>query len=230
MRYWLELDHDVFSFFQWFSKDKVKNILGYEPKLSVFSINGSMIFNQEDKKKFNELCGNILNKVASQRSYMENFRYYLFVIEISNNNPKISVYLKLWKKIMRKWDLSKFILGPEVEYVDRGNLYYTGIAEFNLMDLPSVLEIVGSNSGRYSIFASRKQNILTKDYTRSLFDSIFIIGNRKKEIDIVKMVLKICIEGDLVFRWGDSSEECELDIIIPENNLQVFDGISLEQS
>jgi hypothetical protein len=227
MKYWTEISNDAFTCFQWFSKDEAKKSIGYVPKLSMFSIIGSMIFSSEDRELFVRLCSDLVARLAIKKEIINEYRFFLFgVIETNDVSSKIFKYQKLWKRLEREFNLDNLILGPEVEYVEHGRLFYASIAEFKVGDFYKVMQVINSNPQKYSIFGSKKQDYLTEGFIKSLLKKVYIDGDTDGEIDYFKLALTSCPEGDLVFRWGNSSEECELDIITLEQNKGMFDGVS----
>ncbi|TPG89168.1 hypothetical protein EEL32_06835 [Brevibacillus laterosporus] len=227
MKYWSEITNDVFSCFQWFSKDEAKKIIGYVPQLSVFSIIGSMIFSREDRERFTRLCSESVGRLAIQKGMIDEYRFFLFgVIETHDVNSKIFLHQKLWRRLTREFNLDNLILGPEIEYVVGERLCYASIAQFKVDNFYNVLQIINSNPQKYSIFASKKQDYMTEGFIKSLLEKVYINGDSSGEIDYFKLSLTLCIKGDLVFRWGNSSEECELDIITLGHNIKMFDGFS----
>ncbi|MEM5600490.1 hypothetical protein AAHB61_06940 [Bacillus cereus] len=58
MKCWNEVEKDAFSYYEWFSKDEAIKRVGNLPNLSLFSVNGSMLFSPDEKrnsKKYVEL-------------------------------------------------------------------------------------------------------------------------------------------------------------------------------
>ena len=229
MKYWAELTTDAYSYFQWFSKDEAKKSTGYIPSLSVFSMIGSMIFTSEDRELFKRLCSELVTKLAVEKEAIHDYRFYLFgVIETNNTSSRIFKYQKLWKSLEKEFTLDHFILGPEVEYVEDGRLCYASIGEFEVEELYKAIQITNSNPQKYSIIASKRQDYRTETFIKSLLKKVYIEGDKKWEIDYFKLALSSCPEGDLIFRWGNSSEERELDIIVLEENKKIFEGIFFE--
>jgi hypothetical protein len=227
MKYWTELINDAFSCFQWFSKDEAKKELGYVPELSVFSIIGSMIFSAEDLELFMQFCSESVGKITLEKGIVEEYGFYLFgVIETTNVNSRIFKHQKLWKSLAREFTLDNLNLGPEIEYNTGGRLCYSSIAEFKVDSFNNALQIVKSNPKKYSIFCSKKHNIMTEVFIRTLLEKVYLDGT-DKEINCFKLVLTSCPDGDFVFRWGNSAEECELDIITLEQNKNMFQDLSL---
>ncbi|WP_430509990.1 hypothetical protein [Gottfriedia solisilvae] len=227
MKYWTEITNDAFSCFQWFSKDEAKKNIGYVPNLSVFSIIGTMIFSSDDRELFKSLCSKLVTGSTIERESFKEYKFFLFgVVETNNLNSKIFKYQKLWKRLERGFNLENLTLGPEVEYIEDERLCYASIAEFNVEELYKVIQIISSNPQKYCIIGSKRQDNRTEGFIKTLFEKVYINGDKEGEIDYFKLSLASCPKGDLVFRWGSSSEECELDIITLEENKRLFDDVS----
>ena len=231
MKCWTEMTTDAYSYFQWFSKDEAQKSIGHVPKLSVFSMIASMTFTSEDRELFTRLCSELLTKVTIEHEIIHGYRFYLFgVTETNNLGSKVFKYQKLWKRLEKDFTLEYFILGPEVQYVEDGRLGYAGIAEFGVDELHKAIQITSSDPQKFAIIGSKRQDYRTEAFIKSLLKSLlkkaYIDADTKGEIDYFKLSLTSCPEGDLVFRWGDSSEEYELDIIAVEESIKGFDGVS----
>ncbi|WP_310552128.1 hypothetical protein [Paenibacillus glufosinatiresistens] len=226
MKYWTELINDAFLCFPWFSKDEAKKELGYVPQLSVFSIVGSMIFSSEDLEQFMQVCSETLSKITWKKAIGEEYGFYLFgVIETTDVKSRIFRHQKLWKSVAPELTLTNLNLGPEIEYRVNGKLGYSSIAKFKVDSFYNVLQIVKSNPKKYSIFCSKRHDIMTEDYIKSILEKVYL-DDTGKEVNCFKVVLTSCIEGGFVFRWGSSSEECELDIISLEQYINIFRSFS----
>lgn len=229
MKYWTEFTNNAFSYFQWFSKDEAKRKVGYVPNLSVFSMIGTMIFSKVDRELFTRLCSGLVTESIIKKMSFNEYNFFLFgVVETNNINSRVFKYRKLWKKLERDFDIDNLILGPEVEYLEDERLCYASIAEFNVEEFYKAIHIISSNPQKYSIIGSKRKDYRTEGFIKSLLENVYINGATKGEIDYFKLALISCPKGDIVFRWGSSSEECELDIIILEQNKGMFDGISFD--
>lgn len=196
-------------------------------EISVFSINASMIFGTEDKKKFLEICDATIEKLF-KHEFISKYELYLFaIIEIEDPNSKIAHYRKVWKNIQRKWNIDKFILGPEIEMNLAHKKYYASIAQFNLENFGTALEIISTNPQNFVILASLKDNALYDDTIRFFFNKAFNIeNNHASEIDYMNLAVSLTKYGDIIFRWGDSSEEAELALLFKGNlNKQFYEAI-----
>lgn len=90
-------------------------------------------------------------------------------IEIKDKNSKIEKYRKVWKALQTKWKLEGFNKGPEVEMETGGTTFYSSIAEFCLEKLPDAIEIVSSNPKRFTIIASKNNDIIAEENVRKIF-------------------------------------------------------------
>lgn len=229
MKYWTEFTNDAFSCFEWFSKDEANKNIGYIPNLSVFSIIGTMILSTDDRELFLSLCSRLVTGSTVDKAVFNEHRFYLFgVVETNNLYSKIFKYQKLWGKLKREYNLDNLTLGPEVEYIVDERLCYASIAEFNVADIYKVIQIISSNPQKYTIIGSKGQDYKTERFIKTLLEKVYIDGDQEGEIDYFKLSLFSCPKGDLVFRWGSSSEEYELDIFTLEENKRLFDDISFK--
>ncbi|UTR16765.1 hypothetical protein MM221_09745 [Salipaludibacillus sp. LMS25] len=227
MKYWTEMTNDAFSCFEWFSKEEAEQCIGYAPNLSVFSMIGSMVFSSEDRELFRRLCSELVTRATTKNEIFSEYRFFLFgVAETSDTNSKIFKYQKIWKRLEKEFNLDYIILGPEVDYLEDGRLCYASMAEFKGKELYKAIQIISSNPQKYSLIGSRRHDYRTEEFIKTFLNKVYINGNKKGEIDYFKLALTSCSKGDLVFRWGSSSEECELDIITLEQNKKIFDGVS----
>lgn len=223
MKSWTELQEDAFSYFEWFCKSRAIKMVESVPKLSVFSIIGSRIYGLEQKNRFFLYCNQEVTNIFKKEELLSQYKFYLYANIDAHNLSKIALYRKVWKLLQQKWPLEGFILGPEIEVTISNRVYFASVAEFNLIDFTKAVEICASNPKMYSIIASKKQTLLTEDSIRTFFSIAF---NEKidfsEQIDQFSLSLHFCPQGDIVFRWGDSSEEAELDLIFNEDMLLLF--------
>lgn len=231
MKCWNEIQEDAFSYFAFFIKTKANEIIGSIPNLSVFSVNSSMINGSNDKNNFLDVCSNEVAKVFSKDTLKNQYKLYLFAnIEVKNKNSRIEKYKKVWKLLQSEWHLQEFRKGPEIEVNLGERIFYSSIAEFSLDNISTALEIIARNPQRYTIVATRKNNILTEEFVKKIFNISF---ERSKEsqyatIDYFSLCLNIG-EEDIVFRWGDSSEEAELALIFEKKMLEYFQYLAKKE-
>lgn len=226
MKIWNEKENDVFSYFQWFNKDEAYERVGKTINMSVFSVNGSELFGAGDKSAFIELCNGEIKKVFEKQDFINNYKLYLFAnVEVKDSNSRIEKYMKVWKVLQSKWQLEGFIKGREVEMEFEEKTFFSSVAEFTFENLPTALEIVSSNPKRFTIIASKKNDVLSERGITDIFRTAFNkYKNYADEIDYFNLSVNLCLEDDMVFRWGDSSEEAEIAIIFKSNVLTAFDS------
>ena len=222
MKHWLEIEKDAFLYFDWFGKSKATFIAENIPKLSVLSINSTMIFSVNDKRDFLEICHEKINEIFNTKEVFQAYKLYLFAnIMVENSFSRVESYRKVWKTLQKKRKLEGFNLGPEIKLEMNQQIYFTSIAEFKLSDLLTALEIVATNPRKFAMFASRKGIALDEKSIRSYFNLAFKEQSDrvKDQIDYFSLSVNLCPQEFIVFRWGDSSEEAELDLIFCEDFL-----------
>lgn len=224
MRFWTEVEEDAFSCFKWFSVDEAMKMIGCKPEISVYSIIGSGINGCKDKDDFIWKCNGVVNQLGDVFLSL-GYRFYFFaIIEETKEPSRIAMHYKLWKKIAKEWNTQNLILGPELEYITNDKYYFVGFAEFRIKDFDKMLRIVANNSKKYAIICTRNKEVLTTDFTKDIFEKAYLLG-RKNEIDYFLLTLSLPISDNIVFRWGDSSEECELDCLINKEMFDIFFGM-----
>lgn len=215
MKYWIEESENAFDYYEWFSKEKAEATLGYLPRLSVHSIIGSMLFNKEDWEKFLKIASGTIKHHIKSSDLLNGYKFYLFGIgESGNPNSKVFKYRKLWKKLEQDFDIKNFVRGPEVDSLNRNQeLFYASCAEFSLSDFEEALRIVRHIPTNYMIFLSNKNDIMSQKFIKDFLENYYINGEREGELDYFQIALHFCTKGNIVFRWGNSSEEQELAMI-----------------
>lgn len=215
MRIWNEFEKDIVSHFPWFDKYKSYKIRDNIERLSVFSVIGSGLFGVDNKTKFIDLCSSEVKRVITKYEVMNDYNLYLFVVvEVKDKNSRIEKYKKVWKVVQAKWEIDGFNKGIEVEIETMGKVFFSSIAEFKLKDFSRALDIVSSSSEICAIIASKRENILSQESITDIFKMAFTQQQEyTDEIDYYNLSINLCPQGDMVFRWGDSSEESEIAII-----------------
>lgn len=224
MKIWNEKEKNAYSYFQWFSKDEAYERTGRNINLSVISVNGSGLCSVADKSVFINSCSGEIKKILEKYESIKDYKLYLFAnVEIKNKNSKIENYKKVWKLLQSRWKLEGFDMGTEIEMRSDGKVFFSSIAEFKDENLSTALEIVASNPKIYSIIASKRESILSNKTITNIFEMAF---NRKNkymdEIDYFNLSIHLCQQGDMVFRWGESSEEAEIAIILRSDIFRHF--------
>lgn len=215
MKNWNENERDAFSYFQWFNKEEACERVGKIPNLSVFSVNGSELFGSSDKTAFKDLCSSEIKRVFTNQEFSKSYKLFLFVnVEVKDKNSRIEKHRKVWKLLQAKWQLDGFNKGPEIEVEIDGKTFFSSIADFTLENLSTALEVVSSDPKRYAIIASKKDDFLSDKAITDIFGIAFNqYRKHKDEIDYFGLSIYLCPEEDMVFRWGDSSEEAEIAMI-----------------
>ena len=101
MKCWNEVEEDAFSYYKWFSKDEAIKRVGNLPNLSLFSVNGSMLFSSDEKNNSKEVCGTEIKQVFMKHDLTNVYKFYLLAaIEIKDKTLKLKNterYGKLFK-------------------------------------------------------------------------------------------------------------------------------------
>lgn len=226
MRFWKEIE-DAFTYFKWFNRKKAVEMFGVVPGLSVFSYNASMIFGLADRANFIGMCNEEIKRIFSQE-LLNHYEFCLFAnVEIKDKNSRIEKYRKVWKSLQTRWRLEDFHKGPELETNLGDKLLYSGIAKFPVESLPIALALVSSDPKKHTIFATKKKNVLTENIIETVANVAFNLGEEgKDEINYFNLSLNFCPQGDIVFRWGDSSDEAELGMIFDEELKELFNDVT----
>lgn len=203
MKIWYEYETDVYRYYNYFN-EKEEN----KRKMSVCSINASGI-NGKNIELFIENCNKHIIDILN--NYMEvGYKLYIFCnIEISNPNSKVEHYNKVWKRVKKKFDIGKLILGEELLNRLGSSLFYTSIAEFSQDCIITAIKMAVSNPSRYALFISKSQNILSRKYIQNMFNNIISIDSHGK-IDYYKFLLDIYEHEDIRLRYGTTFTDVEL--------------------
>jgi hypothetical protein len=199
-------------------KDEIKKRI---EELSAVCIIGEMLLWPEDRNRYLTYCENSVQSIFERNEILNNYKLFLFVIqEIENPNSKVERYKKIWKTIPKSVEIKKFKLGPELEIDQIDKMYFASIAEIDKEDFIRAMEIMQRRLGGCIIFASTKDNMLDSDSISNLFEIGF--DAKENEINYLDLALNFCKDGDVIFRWGDSSEEAELDLIFDKKFIEYF--------
>ncbi len=224
MKIWNEKEKNAYSYFKWFNKDEAYERTGKNVNLSVISINGSGLSNHDDRSIFINLCSDEIKKILVKYELIKNYKFYLFAnIEVKNKSSRIENYKKVWKALQSKWKLEGFNSGAEIEIKSGEKSFFSSIAEFKDESFSTALEVVASNPKVYSIIASKKEDVLSNKTITNIFEVAFNDKNKyMDEIDYFNLSIHLCQQGDMVFRWGESSEEAEIAIILRSDIFRHF--------
>lgn len=211
MKYWKQVEENAFDYYGGFSKEKAEKISAEVPELSTFTINGTLM----DRNEFINECANDINRIFSSSPELSSYKFYLLAnVEISDRNSRIEKYKKVWKFLQDKWSLDTFNKGSEVELTRGDTSFYSSIAEFSLDKFSVALKIVANNPRKFTIIASERENILCEGSIKDTFEIAFNDTDVKfPMIDYFNLCINYCPKGDVVFRWGDSSEEITVGLI-----------------
>lgn len=82
------------------------------------------------------------------------------------------------------------------------------------------MEVMQCKLGDCIFLASVKDNMLDSNSICNLFKIGF--DAKENEINYLNLALNFCKDGDVIFRWGDASEEAELDLIFDKKFIEYF--------
>lgn len=223
---WKEKEKDAFIYFHWFNKDEALERVGMIPDLSVVSVNASELFDINEKNIFIELCDREIQEILKKEDILKKYSLYLFVsVEVKDKKSRTERYKKVWKKLQSQWQLDGFNKGPEIEREIKERMFFQSVAEFKVDNLLTALQIVASNPQNCAIIASKKADILSEKTIKKISKAAFnIYRNRIYEIDYFGLAIHFCSEGDLIFRWGSSAEEAEIDMVFNSDMFILFDS------
>lgn len=224
MEIWKEYEKDVYKYFNWFNDRRIEEKDEVIDEMSVFSINVKGI-NNHKKSEFIEKSSDEIVRMMSDRR-LSGYKIYLFVnVEIVNQNSKVEHYMKAWKRISKKYDVSNFVLGEEVLMNVVGLVFYSSIAEIPLDSLDKAMEIVISNPDRYTLFISKSENLLMNNAIQTLFDNIMKYDKNLK-IDYYAFSVHYCNKGNIIIRFGTDFTNAEFALIYDSKN---FGGKEMSQ-
>lgn len=224
MKIWKEYEKDVYKYFNWFNDRRIEEKDEVIDEMSVFSINVKGI-NSHKKSEFIEKSSDEIVRMMSDRR-LSGYKIYLFVnVEIVNLNSKVEHYMKAWKRISKKYDVSNFVLGEEVLMNVVGLVFYSSIAEIPLDSLDKAMEIVISNPDRYTLFISKSENLLMNNAIQTLFDNIMKYDENLK-IDYYAFSVHYCNKGNIIIRFGTDFTNAEFALIYDSKN---FGGKEMSQ-
>ncbi|MHC1723779.1 MAG: hypothetical protein AB9836_11330 [Aminipila sp.] len=222
MKIWNEINEDVFSYFQWFDKNEVYRKYGHLPQLGVFSVNGSNFLGSNNRKDFLSEVAKTINNVFLNSSCLGEYIFYLFAnVEISKSSSVVIKSKKLWKNLNAKWSITDFNSIQELKFeTDCGDIVFTGVASFGYSELEKALEIIASNPKLYTIIAKVKTEKMDDESIKRIFENSNY--QKKGEIDYFNLIIEQCLNKDIVFRLGDSSEEMEIAVIYNNEFIEEF--------
>lgn len=224
MKIWKEYEKDVYKYFNWFNDRRIEEKDEVIDEMSVFSINVKGI-NSHKKSEFIEKSSDEIVRMMSDRR-LSGYKIYLFVnVEIVNQNSKVEHYMKAWKHISKKYDVSNFVPGEEVLMNVVGLVFYSSIAEIPLDSLDKAMEIVISNPDRYTLFISKSENLLMNNAIQTLFDNIMKYDKNLK-IDYYAFSVHYCNKGNIIIRFGTDFTNAEFALIYDSKN---FGGKEMSQ-
>lgn len=222
VKIWNEINEDVFNYFQWFDKKEVHCKYGHLPKLGVFSVNVSNCIGSNNRKDFLSEAAKTINNVFLNSSCLGEYIFYLFAnVKISKSSSVVIKSKKLWKNLNAKWSITDFYSLQELESeTDCGDIVFTGVASFSYSELEKALEIIASDPKLYTIVAKVKTERMDDESIKRLFENSNY--QKKGEIDYFNLIIEQCLNKDIVFRLGDSSEEMEIAAIFRNEFLRDF--------
>lgn len=223
MKYWKQIEKDAFSYYGQFSRIDASQMISEVPNLSIYTLNSVFV----GKDDFIEVCGNDIINIFSKDNLFSAYKLYLIAnIEIKEKSSRIERYKKVWKLLQSEWKLESIKKGPEIEMELGDKSFYCSVAEFNIENIFTILKIVAKNPFKCTIIASKRDNIITDESIRDIFNVAFNeIDVKFPVIDYFNLSLNLCSIGDIVFRWGDSSEEITVALIFKDNLLSDFDNL-----
>lgn len=223
MKYWKQIEKDAFSYYGQFSRIDASQMISEVPNLSIYTLNSVFV----GKDDFIEVCGNDIINIFSKDNLFSAYKLYLIAnIEIKEKSSRIERYKKVWKLLQSEWKLESIKKGSEIEMDLGDKSFYCSVAEFNIENIFTILKIVAKNPFKFTIIASKRDNIITDESIRDIFNVAFNeIDVKFPVIDYFNLSLNLCSIGDIVFRWGDSSEEITVALIFKDNLLSDFDNL-----
>lgn len=223
MKYWKQIEEDACSYYGQFSRIDASQMISEVPNLSICTLNSAFV----GKDDFIEVCGNDIINIFSKDNLFSAYKLYLIAnIEIKEKGSRIKRYKKVWKLLKTEWQLESIRKGPEIEMALGDKSFYCSVAEFSLENIFTILKIVAKNPFKFTIIESKRDYIITEESIRNIFNVAFNeIDLKFPVIDYFNLSLNLCSIGDIVFRWGDSSEEITLALIFKYNLLRDFDNL-----
>lgn len=191
---------DISEHFKWYkSKIKLSCILyeGFKDDESTLDMNFL-------KKLSNEVAIKFKNEISCNLG-----KGYLFILIENQNDSKIDNYFKIWKKLAKTHDISKFTRCNEEKIESNNKKYFAGLAEFNSNHIDIALSIQKDflNSSFIILETSNDpKTILLKD-------SITFLLEENQNIKFSLLFEAFVKKGMIVVRIGDGGEDVEYDFV-----------------
>lgn len=220
MKVWTEYEEDAYKYFEW-SKDEMKESenIGI-PKLSVYSIN-ILGANIAEQHCFITEASEKICKILKQNKFKD-YKVYLFAnVEVVNYNSKVEHYMKVWKVVSKKYDISNFILGDEVLVKSDKEIFYSSVAEIPLSLIDKAMKIVISNPDKYTLVLSKVPSLLMSSSIQDMFESM-IQCNKFWKIDYYAFSVRYCARDDIIVRFGTDFTSAEFAFIF---SAEMFNSI-----
>lgn len=204
------------------ASDIFSHIEGFENETTNVSLisQSAYMFHYPSEEDIVEDFLQTVMSIFQSNDILKGYKFYIFIASYNAfPNSKVRQYMGMWRPYKNSYDLTDFILGSENESVRNEKHYYWSWAQFDISKLPIAFDIF-KGSGESQIFASQRENVPDAKQCEFLFDSL--TDKRGDFITPFKMALEYCHQGDIVFRWGDSSEEKGLDLFFSSDHLHLF--------
>lgn len=212
MKYYIEQDKNAFSYYGDLIEDE-------NYSLSTLSLNGRMDVDSFIKQVTRDVLG-LLKSLKT----LSNFSIYICTPKrIMNRNSKVEMFKKVWKSLPDDYPAEYVIKGDEVEFASGQAIYYASIGKIDIKGLEKVIKFVSKFPTNYFLFISNDEGLLQAEHVESIF------SNEDKLVDFSFSIMTIdalskrrCNKGDIVLRWGTSSEEHCLGLIYDKTKHEII--------
>ena len=186
---------DITHHFKWFNEEKTFAMYYYEEFKSKITMNG--FFFHKIKEKVNCVLEASIKKG------------YLFLAIERYSNSKLEEYLKVWKKISKRYNLENFSDFREQEYVQDGRKFFIGMATFDNNSFETALAI--QNDNMHNCYMLLKTDDLEYEIEEEKSLMCLLEFDEQKRFSMI--FNNFCKKKMIAVRMGSGGEDIEYDFV-----------------
>lgn len=219
MKVFIEREKNIRNFY-WVNEEYKKNEANLS-KIHSIVINAEAVISYEDVINFLRLASAEIYKMFSEPSISEYYCYIICKQTIEDENSKVHNYKKVWKYLVKEWAMDTFRLGEEVKIKKYNDLSYYGIAKTDIKSIEQALKMISLKPSKFAVFISCRDIKLSAETTKEIVDRTFVPVRKLLSVSNYNLCTYLCDKGDVVVRWGESSNEIEIALMFNSEQLKL---------
>jgi hypothetical protein len=209
----IEKKLDAFQQFKWFNADLAYKEFGFMPAIMAHAVSYYVSNNERKRFELKIWCSKLITRLYWKHRNQEKKIFLLRFALHEINDSVVKKKSGVWGDLLPDSKFAKNLNFNAALDFENGSQAILGIVNLDGSSLIHAFNELEAIPDRNYIIIAEEDTILDLDYQKELLRLYYISKNKFNNF---QLYLKFFAKGCSIIRWGDSSEEIEVDYFFIE--------------